>query len=125
MQIISPLEGPNGVKYTPYNPYNPPNNYFITSSCKNPDLAFALGDLFYDEKVSISTRFGEEGVDWTTDPEECAKHTNAMVESGLYDGIQLVFLTNIWAENSNKFWHNLTPRYASLERGNTAVVAEW
>ncbi|MFQ9510789.1 MAG: hypothetical protein ACLRZ7_07775 [Lachnospiraceae bacterium] len=119
LDIIRPLEGPDGLAYTPYSEYTPSNNFFITSACKDPDLAFQLGDLFFDSEISKSSRFGEEGVDWTEDPEECAKISNALVTAGLYDKINLVYNTNIWAENSSQFWHNVAPRYASLELGNT------
>lgn len=119
LDIISPLTGPDGVRYTPYTEYSADLMFYITSACKNPDLAIEFGDLFYDDKMSKTVRFGEEGVDWTEDPAECANYSNSFVDAGLYDKINLIYKTNIWAENSNKFWHNVQPRYASLTLGNT------
>ncbi|QHQ60890.1 extracellular solute-binding protein [Anaerocolumna sedimenticola] len=119
MTLISPLQGPEGIAYTPYAEYSPTPAWFITSACKNPDLAFKLGDLFYRQDMSMTVRFGEEGVDWTMDEATCEASTNAFVDAGLYDKIGLVYLTNIWVENNNKFWRNCQPRYASLSTGNT------
>lgn len=119
MTFISPLKGPEGIAYTPYAEYSPTPVWFITSACKDPDLAFKLGDLFYRQDMSMTVRFGEEGVDWTMDEAACKASSNAYVDAGLYDKISLVYLTNIWVENNNKFWRNSQPRYASLATGNT------
>lgn len=119
LDLISPLKGPEGLAYTPYTEYAPAQVFFITSSCKNPDLAFKLGDTFLSKETSTVARFGEEGVDWSSAPAELAKTSNAFVDSGLYKSLSLVYKTNIWAQPSNKFWHNINPRYCTLERGNT------
>ena len=119
MDIITPFIGPEGINYTPYSPYRAGLCYFITSNCKNMDAAFALGDYHYDSDISTVVRFGEEGVDWTTDPAELAKTSNAYVDVGLYDGLTVAYKTNIWAEKNSTFWHNIGPRYASELQGNT------
>ena len=61
--MIEPLTGPKGICYTPYTEYSPEYNYFITSACKNPDLAFKLGDWFMTQEHSRIGRYGEKGVD--------------------------------------------------------------
>ncbi|MFV0400787.1 MAG: hypothetical protein ACK5LX_09260 [Oscillospiraceae bacterium] len=119
MDIIAPLSGPQGVRYTPYSLYSPSRNFFITSNCKNPDLAIKLGDAFLDKEVGLVARFGEEGVDWTRDAEELKKTSNTFVEAGLYSELTMGNTTNIWAEPSTKTWHNINPRYATLDMGNT------
>ena len=118
--MMAPLEGPEGIAYSPFLQYTPSPIWFITSSCENPELALKLGDLFYRQDFSTIVRYGEEGVDWTADPEVLAKpeHTNAYIEAGLYDSPLLVDLTNIWAQNNNKFWRNVNPRYASIDDNN-------
>lgn len=115
MDLIEPLTGPNGVCYTPYTEYAPGASFFITSSCENPDLAFKLGDWFMDIDNSRIARWGEEGVDWTSDPEVCAEHMNGYVDAGLADEVNLVYLTNIWSEPSNKYWHNTNSYYEPWE----------
>lgn len=111
MDMIEPLTGPNGVCYTPYSEYSPNSAFFITSGCKNPDLAYQLGDWFLDYEHSRIARFGEKGVDWTDDKKTCDETTNAYKETGLTDALDCVQLTNIWSEPSNKFWHNMNPYY--------------
>lgn len=125
MTIIKPLKGPDGIAYTPYSEYTPTMAYFISSTGKNnnPDLAYKLGEYFYKHEISLSARFGEKGVDWTDDPEVCKEHTNDLVYHEIYDKITTVQLTNIWAENSSQFWHNVNPRYSSLEEMNTSAKA--
>ncbi len=122
LDIMSPLTGPEGVCYTPYTEYSPTLEFFITSACENPELAFRFGDYFYKKDISMMARFGEEGVDWTMDPEVCAEFTNCYVEAGITDAISIVYNyktdVNVWAEPSNKFWHGTQPRYSALEWSN-------
>ena len=82
-------------------------------------MALAFADLFFDHDISLIERFGEEGVDWTRDPELLAEHTNAYVDAGLYDGLTLLVTSTVWADNQSQTWRNHGPRYASLEMGNT------
>lgn len=119
LDIISPLKGPSGLAYTPYSEYSPGQVFFITSSCKNPDLAMKLGDTFLSSEISTVARFGEQGVDWSSDPADLAKSSNAYVDAGLYKSLYLVYKSSIWSQPSNKFWHNINPRYCPLEKGNT------
>ena len=107
MDLIEPLTGPNGVCYTPYTEYAPGASFFITSSCENPDLAFKLGDWFMDIDNSRIARWGEEGVDWTSDPEhvlpllhytseEASQCTEAMVSiADLVEQAKAEFITGV------------------------------
>lgn len=121
MTIIEPLSGPDGTCYTPYTEYSPNQTFFIFSSCKNVDLAIRLADEFYSQEGSTIARFGEEGVDWTGDPEALAGMSNEFVASGMYDQLTLAYISNYWLEPSNKTWHGVSPRYASLETMNTVA----
>lgn len=122
MVLIAPLEGPDGIAYTPYLSYNPDPTWYITSSCENPELAFQLGDLFFRQDMGMTARYGEEGVDWTMDEEILGDYTNEYIELGLYDQVSAVDLTNLWAENTNKFWHNINPRYAPTSLSDTIAL---
>ena len=44
------------------------------------DVREGLGDWFMDPQNSRIARYGENGVDWTDDPETCSQNTNAYVE---------------------------------------------
>lgn len=122
MQLIPPFEGPEGICYTPYSLYSPSIDFFVTSSCKNPELAMKLADDMYSEELSYITRFGKEGVDWTNDPEVCKEYTSAYKEMGLVDKIDVVYNyktdVDVWSNPSNTFWHNVGPRYFPMEKGN-------
>ncbi len=123
--MMAPLQGPGGKAYSPYIQYNGAPIWFITSSCKNPELALKLGDLFYRKDFSNIVRYGEEGVDWTSEESITSQpqYSNAYIEAGLYDKVTLVKLKDIWSENNNKFWRNINPRYASIDDGNTWAEA--
>ena len=86
-----------GKPQTAYNPSTPNNgSYFITKNCKNPDAAFAIGDLMVSEYFSIVTRWGQEGVDWDyTENVEDADKYEAWV-----DGFDKLLL----AYDDAKFW---------------------
>lgn len=119
MEMVGPFTGPDGICYTPYEEFQPEPIAYITSSCETPDIAFRVLDYFYKENVGRTSRWGEEGVDWTADPEVCRQYTNGYVENGLADGIRLVVLENIWARPQNHHWRNLTPYFESMEESSS------
>jgi len=61
---IPPLKGPQGVQWTPYMPTGLGKNYIISKDCKNPEVAFLLGDYMCSEDAAIWLRFGIPNVDW-------------------------------------------------------------
>lgn len=119
MEMIAPVAGPDGVCYVPYTQYTPDQNLFIFSSTQNVELAIRFADEFYNSDTSLIVRYGEEGVDWTRDPEVLSNMTNAYIEEGLYSTLTLASISNMWSENSSQTWHNCNPRYASAETSNT------
>lgn len=114
MTMLAPLEGPSGAAYAAFAEYTPNIRYMITKDCKDPELAFALGDLFYRHDVSLTSRYGEEGVDWTEDPEICKNYKGLFEES---EGIpcQIVQLQIQWSKVQNKHWYDAPPTYRNLE----------
>lgn len=123
MEMIPPMTGPDGECNVVYTQYSPDQNCFIFSATQNVELAIKFVDEFYDPDVSIIVRYGEEGVDWTRDPEILSGLTNAFVEEGLYDAPALASTSNMWSENSSQTWHNCNPRYVSAEVCNTIANA--
>ncbi len=119
MEMIEPLKGPAGIQYTPYSEYVPGQELMILAGTDKLDMALKFADQFFDHDTSLIERFGEEGVDWTRDPQMLAEHTNAYIEAGLYDGLSLLVTSTVWADNQSQTWRNHGPRYASLEMGNT------
>lgn len=121
MELIKPFIGPDGTSYTPYTAYSPSQEFFIFSNCRNIDLAIKLADEFYNPETSIIARFGQEEVDWTRDQDKLLTMNNAYVAAGLYDQVTLAYISNYWLEPSAQTWHNVSPRYASLEMMNTVA----
>jgi putative aldouronate transport system substrate-binding protein len=125
IMIIPPLKGPSGVGYSPYTDPTPPQYGFIASTSRNQEAAFKMLENFMDIELSMIARWGEEGVNWTRDPAELEKYKvkNAYVMTGVYPSLQWFVYTDIWANPSDKYWHNINPRYAPVEEVNVGRVA--
>ena len=117
--ILPPLSSPNSPGYTPYTPYTAEHAAVISNRAKNPELAVKIMDSFYEQELSIITRYGEENIDWTRDPQILATDTNALVELGLYPGLSLTQIRDVWVTPSARHWRGNTPMYVPLEQGNT------
>jgi len=65
---LTDASGNNGESM--YMPVRPEARGCITVDCANPDAAFLVYDLMCSEYLSITTRFGEEGVDWLLTDED-------------------------------------------------------
>ena len=134
MTLLGPLKGPKGVAYTPQNPSLPAHFWFITKDCKNPELAFKVGDYMLDVEVSKVSRFGEKGVDWSDDPAVTAQYMGIYEEAeGLKTKIA-VLNTKFWGNPQNKNWQEATPSYrslidaksaSSLKRDPSNIIPNW
>lgn len=130
-EMIPVPEGPQGKAYSPYAPYTAENFWHITSDAEDPAFCAMMGDWFYETKHSMWARYGLEGTDWTMDEEFCSdwyeEHTKLIEAEGYeqpiddYYSIVRLRADALWSENNAVFWHNQTPRYASLEFYNHAV----
>lgn len=123
MVLTQPIEGPEGNLTTPYNPTTSKTQWWITKDCTNPELAFKLGDLMYRHDISVTSRFGEEGVDWTEDPEICK---NWMGENEKLLGMptQMVIINQVWNVPQNKMWGQDFFGYRSNELNMTLSAYE-
>lgn len=121
MEIMEPVTGPDGTCYTPFKAFTPSQELFIFNDCKNVDLAIKFADEFYEKELSTIGRYGQRDVDWTDDPEILSGLTNELVDEGLYEKVNLAIISNYWSEPSAQSWHNVGPRYADLEFGNTVA----
>lgn len=62
---ISPVEGPDGVRYSRWNPYgNITVKYVVTDKCENVREAIMLADFFYTEEATLRNVNGEPDVGW-------------------------------------------------------------
>lgn len=99
------MAGPDGVNWTPNSGWFASYGTQITSSCENPDLAFRVMDAISKEDISISHRYGEEGVDWIyTDQGE----PNHVLEG--YEAIYKQTYTSDrparWQSENDTIWHS-------------------
>jgi len=119
MELMEPLAGPEGVCYSPAMSPAPYPIYAITSDCENVDLAVEFGDLFYSFTYSVSARYGEEGVDWSSDPEDLEGQTGPYVEAGMCEGPAVVLINDIWTQNTNHLWKIQHMYYPAERVGGT------
>ena len=63
---VPPLKGPTGLQQIPYNPYGLviPGHWIIATACKNPEVAFRLGDYFYSFEATMANAWGVKDLDW-------------------------------------------------------------
>lgn len=62
---IAPVAGPDGTRYCKWNPYGGATmKYIITSSCKNPEVAFKMGDFLYTPEATMRSGNGPDGEGW-------------------------------------------------------------
>jgi putative aldouronate transport system substrate-binding protein len=118
VDIMAPLAGPNGVRYTPYSPYYGQQIAYITSKSKQPDLGFKVLESFLDIETTLIGRLGEEGVNWSRKPEDLARATNIYHYMGVVKNLILVNQLggkDIWGGNHNKHWQNDNPQYMPEE----------
>lgn len=62
--VMAPLVGPNGEQNVTLEYSTPGDHTVISADCENPEMAFKAFDLMLCEELSITTRFGERGVEW-------------------------------------------------------------
>jgi putative aldouronate transport system substrate-binding protein len=117
--LMGPMSSAQSPGYTPYSDYTAGQMTFITNRARDVDLAVKVMDTFFEPDLSIITRFGEENVDWTRNPAILARDTNAYVELGLYPGLSMTQIRDVWTKPFSQHWHNATPRYTPLDVGNT------
>lgn len=102
---IDPLVGPEGVQYATFRPSSASMLFGVTANCENPEAAFRLGDLMCSEYLSISQRWGEEGVNW--DYAENVKNADAYTAK--VDGFDLYIV----AYDDAAYWSGKDPQNAS------------
>ena len=62
--VVPALTGPNGARYSCNLSVIPSAGAVITTDCENPLAAFLVCDYMCSEEMSITQRYGQEGLDW-------------------------------------------------------------
>lgn len=102
-----PVAGPDGVGYITYRPTIAYHRMVVTSNCENPEAAFRLGDLLSSELMGISSRWGQQGVDW----DYIADVENPEAYEGMYETAG--FDKYIVCYDDAAFWSSGTPQNRS------------
>ena len=85
---------------------------FITKDCEYPETAFRIADYMCSEKMTVWSRWGEEGTDWLAPTAET---------KGMYEFIGApAYLEPVlqWGSKQNSHWYNGTPGF---RRANVAL----
>ena len=101
------LDNPNKPGYTTfrYMKTMPSQAMFITRDCQHPETAFRVADYMCSEKMTVWSRWGEEGTDWLAPTEDSV---------GMYEFIdQPAYLEPVlqWGSMQNAHWYNGTPGF--------------
>jgi len=121
MALLEPLTGPEGVSLTPFANPSIYCDFFITTACKNPDLAFAIGEFCYDEKFGLSNRFGVEGVNWSMEEEFLDLYFSGYEH--VTGKATVAVMDDLWNEVQNAHWNQNLPRL--IDKVYATMNATW
>lgn len=118
MLPMPPLTGPDGACYATHVTTTIRQSFFITKYCNNPEAAFRLGDLMWEEELSITNRFGKQGEHWEYYKGE---------EKGLYHSLgipaTLKIIQNVWSQSGhNANWNDRAPGRRTDAMGTNGQV---
>lgn len=100
------LDNPaNGYSTFRYMKTMPTQGMFITKDCAYPETAFRIADYMCSEKMTVWTRWGEEGTDWLAPSDG----TVGMYEFMNYPAYLEPVLQ--WGSKQNAHWQAQTPGY--------------
>ncbi len=107
--MLSPLEGPEGVRFSETKEETATTNWYITSACEYPELAFAIGEYGYDPHMQAHERYGTEGVNFTFSSEITENYCSRIPSIG-YECEMAVLDDSLWtASTQNDNWHQSMP----------------
>jgi putative aldouronate transport system substrate-binding protein len=108
------VAGPEGVRLVSYQPTMPTLRWFVTADCKEPELAFRVGDFLFNEDSYLFSRYGVENQDWSVPPEGTPCTYGAL-------GFDAIFQqnVNIWSIAENSHWKRNAPvfGYKAIQGG--------
>lgn len=119
MVLLNPLKGPKGVSYATYNPITPVSSWFVTKDSKTPDIAFKVGQTFFDPEIALINRYGEKGVDFSNDPAVLDKYDFGGAKPGV-----AILNTQYWNNPQNKGWQTWSPHFLDGNLINESAVSK-
>lgn len=107
-EMLEPMAGPEGMKYAVQTPPTVVQRWFVTTSCENPELAFAIGEYGYDPEMCTRERYGIKGVNWTDDP-EIVKNYGSRMPGSAWEPVYAVLDDTPWTTVANVSWRQSLP----------------
>ena len=101
---IAPFIGPDGAQRVVWRPSKANIALMISANCEHPEAAFRLGDYMVSEELSIHTRWGQAGVDWSGPAEG---EVSAWAYLGYPARVKTINL--IWGQPQNQHWFQTGP----------------
>ena len=129
----SPLTGPEGVSYVSYNQSSTSPLWFVTSYCKNPELAARVGDCMFCEEAYMLGRFGVEGENWIKTEDYLAKHPNAEISTSI-EGYEPTYVSedshmgeivNVFLTAQNVNWFDQMPTFSGVSDYHGGFISKY
>ncbi len=113
---LSPLTGPEGVRYSSYNASTTANCWMVTTVAENPELCFRVGDFQFREEGYLRGRYGVENENWMTKDNYLAANPGVTLASRYptmgFEG-EYVFYNDIRDQTvNNLYWYECMPYFA-------------
>lgn len=100
-ECMAPMIGPDGVQYAYAGITTGTYTTHITKDCDDPELAIRFLDALCEETISMSARFGRQGIDWDYAEEGAeSKYWEGFGYAGVYETPDV-----IWTQENNVIWH--------------------
>lgn len=116
-----PLIGPDGVQTVAYAQSTTNCQWFVTSSCEQPELAFRVGDFQFSEEAFLLGRYGVEGENWMYTEDYLKDHDVEVTANYAALGFEPVYLvattddgaiTEIFGTVQNVNWYDKMPYFS-------------
>lgn len=114
--------GPEGVAYTAHEASLPIYALYITKDCAEPELAFRLLDALREETLNLSSRFGQQDVDW-----QYTHEGNIPVQMEGYSAQfgKLTERPDPWSSANNIIWGTTAFSFLPNKLMGCMTIPEW
>lgn len=103
--VLPPLTGPEGVCYTPYTGVDGNYSTYITDDCADPDLAYRFLDALGERDMTLTMRYGQQGLDWDYTTEGKVAHWRLEGYETIYKTTPTAERPQPWSSEDSIIWH--------------------
>ena len=116
--VVPALEGPEGVQWACNYPFVPSAGAVITTDCENPLAAFLVCDYMCSMDVSLTSRFGEQGVDWDYWDVAQTKFDDPSEFVPTFEGYDIAF----YPYDMINFWNSTDPQEKCYRQAGPKII---